>query len=141
MGGPRDLSSRKGFFTPAKAVTKKTSGVQAEMPRPIPPRSVVELIRADKGTPEWKQQIGRQFRIGYYSPQDGLDVVWLVDAAGEYCQTTDHDYLSKYFRIVRIARETDVYGTKRAKLRRLTPSSSARRPSARPHRTKAGRPR
>src|SRR6266403_2656675 len=79
VSGPWDLSSRKGFLTP----------------RPIPPRSVVELIRADKGTPAWKQQVGRQFRIGYYSPQDGLDTVWLVDAAGEYCQTTDHDHLAR----------------------------------------------
>ena len=125
VSGPWDLSSRKGFLTP----------------RPIPPRSVVELIRADKGTPAWKQQVGRQFRIGYYSPQDGLDTVWLVDAAGKYCQTTDHEYLAKYFRIVRVSRETDFYGARRAKLRRLRPRSKIRRRIPGPHPPKVERPR
>src|SRR5262245_42098219 len=100
--GPRDLSSRKGF---------------SDIPRPIPPGSVVKLIRTDRRTPAWKGQVGRRFRIGYYSKQDGLDVVWLVDAAGKYCQTADHHCLSSYFRIVRLSRETDLYGTKRPKLR------------------------
>src|SRR5437867_1860247 len=87
--------------------------------QPIPPRSIVELARADSRTPAWRREIGRRFRIGYYSPQDGLDTVWLVDDAGEYCQTADQSSLPKYFRIIRLSRETDYYGRNRPPIRPL----------------------
>ena len=50
-----------------------------EISNVIPPRSLVELIRADDDTPRWKDRIGKIYRIGYYNPQDGLDTIWLVD--------------------------------------------------------------
>src|SRR5688572_15257454 len=68
---------------------------RAKLPQPIPPRSVVELVRADNRTPTWRRQIGRRFRIGYYSPQDGLDTVWLVDDVGTYCQTADQASMNR----------------------------------------------
>jgi hypothetical protein len=37
------------------------------------PRSRVLLVRADDQTPAWKEEIGRQFRLGYYGPSDGLE--------------------------------------------------------------------
>lgn len=76
----------------------------------IPPRSVVELVRADDETPCWKDSIGKHYRIGYYSRQDGLDVIWLVDDTGDYCETTDRDYLLKYFRIIRLSKCKDYFG-------------------------------
>ena len=30
-----------------------------------------------------ESRIGRRFRIGYYSRQDGLDCIWLVNEKGE----------------------------------------------------------
>ena len=92
----------------------------------IPPRSIVELVRADKRTPSWKGQVGKRFRIGYYVCQDGLDVIWLVDEKGSYRETTDHDFLRKYFRIVRLSKETDYYGVNRPPLRPLRPRPKAR---------------
>src|SRR5439155_10474454 len=67
------------------------------IPKIIPPRSRVRLIRADRHTPSWKKAIGRQFRIGYYSRKDGLDCIWLVNENGAYEQTTDRAFLVKYF--------------------------------------------
>jgi YD repeat-containing protein len=90
---------------------------RAKVPRPIPPRSVVELVNADSRTPAWKRQLGRQFRIGYYSPQDGLDTVWLVDDAGTYSQTADQASLRRFFRVIRLSRETDYYGRNRSPIR------------------------
>jgi hypothetical protein len=48
------------------------------IPKVIPPRSRVRLIRADGQTPSWKKDTGRQFRVGYYKPKDGLNCIWLV---------------------------------------------------------------
>jgi hypothetical protein len=100
-------------------MARKTPGPRsrAELSRPIPPRSVVELVHADSRTPAWRRQIGRQFRIGYYSPKDGLDTVWLVDDAGTYSQTADQASLRKYFRVIRLSRETDYYGKNRSPIR------------------------
>jgi hypothetical protein len=84
---------------------------------PIPPRSVVKLMKGgDSETPEWRDDIGRIFRIGYYSRQDGTDVVWLVNSKGEYEQTTNHDFLRKYFVLVEATDEDDFFGDKREPL-------------------------
>jgi hypothetical protein len=42
------------------------------LPEVIPPRSRVRLVRFDKRTPVWHKDVGRQFRVGYYSRKDGL---------------------------------------------------------------------
>jgi len=57
----------------------------------------------------WKDQIGRIFRIGYYSKQDGTDCIWLVNEKGEYEQTTSREYLLKYFEPLEISDETDFF--------------------------------
>lgn len=87
-----------------------------KIPAIIPPESIVELVRADNKTPLWKEQIGKRYRIGYYSKQDGLDTIWLVDDGGDYCETTDRDYLLKYFKIERLSKETDFFGTNRRRI-------------------------
>ena len=89
------------------------------LPRVIPPRSIVTLIRADEQTPAWRDQVGRQFRIGYYCRNCGLDTIWLVNDDAEYEQTTDHESLLRYFVIDKLSRERDLYGRKRPKLGRL----------------------
>jgi hypothetical protein len=53
------------------------------MPKIIPPCSLFRLERSDSKTSAWKKDVGRVFRIGYYSQQDGLDVIWLVNENGE----------------------------------------------------------
>ncbi|HLW97935.1 MAG TPA: hypothetical protein VKR82_04765 [Candidatus Acidoferrales bacterium] len=77
---------------------------------PIPPTSVVRLSNAPRNTPRWRKDLGRIFRVGYYSRQDGLDCVWLVNDEGKYEQTTDHGDLFKYFDVIHLANEKSLYG-------------------------------
>ena|SRR5256885_10411593 len=85
-------------------------------PRPIPPLSVVRLAHSDRSTPRWRKQKGRIFRVGYYSRADGLDCVWLVNDDGEYEQTTDHDFLYRYFDIIQFADHKNWYGRRKPKI-------------------------
>jgi hypothetical protein len=93
------------------------------IPKIIPPRSRVRLVRADRTTPSWQKQIGQEFRVGYYGRQDGLDCIWLVNEDGKYEQTTDREGLLRYFEIVRLTEERDYYGIHK---RRLGPLRSTR---------------
>jgi hypothetical protein len=90
-----------------------------KIPKIIPPRSRVRLIRADDQPPSWKKEIGRQFRVGYYSPKDGLDCIWLVNEGGEYEQTTDRKFLLKYFEIEHLSDERSLFGRGRRRLPRI----------------------
>ena len=89
------------------------------LPKVIPPRSRVRLVRADQTTPVYRKNLGRQFRVGYYSPQDGLDCIWLVNENGEYEQTTDREDLLSYFKIERLSIERNYCGTGKRKLPHL----------------------
>ena len=97
---------------------KATSRVQT-VPEIIPPKTVVELVKADRKTPAWRSKIGTRYRVGYYGEQDGLETIWLVDEGGTYCQTTDRDYLLKYFHIIRLSKETNYFGHNKRRLGRL----------------------
>ena len=97
-----------------------------DVPGVIPPRSVVILRAADHQTPEWKNDVGRQFRIGYYSRKDGLNCVWLVNDAGEYEQTTDRIALLRYFSIEKLSKEKDYYGENRPPIPALKPRRTRR---------------
>jgi hypothetical protein len=79
----------------------------------------VRLIRADSQTPSWQKDIGRQFRVGYYSRKDGLDCIWLVNENGKYEQTTNRDFLSKYFEIEKLSREKDLHGIGKRRLGKI----------------------
>jgi hypothetical protein len=89
------------------------------IPKIIPPRSRVRLLRADEQTASWKEGIGRQFRVGYYSREDGLACIWLVNEDGEYEQTTDRAFLLKYFDIEYLSPEKSVFGRGKRRLRRI----------------------
>lgn len=83
---------------------------------PIPPLSVIRLERSDAETPAWDDEVGREFRVGYYSPSDGLDTIWLVDPSGDYCQMIDHEVLAGYFSIVAVSDEEDPFGHERDRI-------------------------
>jgi hypothetical protein len=80
----------------------------------IPPQSVVKLRAA------WGNDQGRIFRIGYYSRQDGLNCVWLVNETGTYEQTTDQKSIENDFEVLQLAAETDLYGSDREGLRPIS---------------------
>ncbi|HVX84020.1 MAG TPA: hypothetical protein VH253_04315 [Phycisphaerae bacterium] len=82
-----------------------------EIPEVIPPRTLVVLRGGGAGlSPAHRREIGREFRAGYYSRNDGLDCIWLVNERGEYEQTVDREYLVKHFPIVKWGRPRGLYG-------------------------------
>jgi len=112
----------------AGAIFKKDSHVlMRRIPKVIPPRSRVRLVRADVQTPSWKKDIGRRFRVGYYSRKDGLDCIWLVNEQGEYEQTTNLKFLLKYFDVEHWSREKNFFGLGRGRLRRVRVPNSLER--------------
>jgi hypothetical protein len=80
----------------------------------IPPRTIVKLLS------EWGNNRGRIFRIGYYSPQDDLNVVWLVNETGEYERTTDQASIKVDFEVLKRSDETDWFGKDREVLKPIT---------------------
>ncbi|HEU0369239.1 MAG TPA: hypothetical protein VFR42_08525, partial [Candidatus Acidoferrum sp.] len=90
-----------------------------KIPKIIPPRSRVRLVRADNQTPSWKKDIGRQFRVGYYSRKDGLDCIWLVNEGGAYEQNADRSSLLKYFDVEHLSQEKNFYGLGKRRLRKI----------------------
>jgi hypothetical protein len=98
---------------------------QSNLPKVIPPRSVVILRSYDpETTPEWKEDRGRMFRVGYYNRNDGLDCIWLVNERGEYEQTTDRASLLKHFLILKLSGEQDLFGDQRPPLKPTDRSGS-----------------
>lgn len=100
-------------------------------PKIIPPRSRVRLLRADRRTPSWKHDVGRQFRVGYYSRKDGLDCIWLVNENGEYEQTTNRTFLLKYVDLEQVSPEKNYYGSGKRRLRKIHIPSPLERLNAR----------
>jgi hypothetical protein len=85
---------------------------------PIPPLSVIKFVHGYEDVPSWgnKSNIGKEYRVGYYNPNDGLDVVWLVDHKGNYIETTDQSSMNINFRAIEISKETDLFGINREKI-------------------------
>jgi len=101
---------KNGALVPFSLRSKK----KYPFPTPIPPRTVVRV----KGSPtkNWKTNIGKRFRVGYYSPRDGVDCIWLVNDDGEYQETVDHEFLHKFFEIELLSKERSLYGKNRPAL-------------------------
>jgi HEAT repeats len=93
--------------------------LMTRIPKIIPPNSRVRLSRADSRTPLWQKDIGRQFRVGYYSRKDGLDCIWLVNESGAYEQTTNRSFLLKYFDVEHLSKEKNFYGRGKRRLRKI----------------------
>jgi hypothetical protein len=89
------------------------------VPKVIPPRSRLRLVRFDKQTPAWRKDVGREFRVGYYSRKDGLDCIWLVNEDGKYEQTTDRKFLLKYFEVELLSEERNFYGRGKRRLGKI----------------------
>jgi len=91
--------------------------------RPISPRSVI-TVRHDNPGPA-RSLLGLILRVGYYSKQDGTNVVWLVFPNGEYQQTTSQAYINRHFRILHEDEDPDLYGDARPILQPLTDEEMA----------------
>jgi hypothetical protein len=95
------------------------------VPKIIPPRSRVRLIRAERNGRDGLNQVGRRFRVGYYGRKDGLDCIWLVNEKGEYEQTTDREHLLRDFEIEKLTGERDYYGLHKRRLGPLKRAGSS----------------
>ena len=103
--------------------TKKT--------KPLPPRTVLRLAKLWPYARQKGHEIGEIRRVGYYSPQDGLDCIWLVDENGAYNWTADHAWVYDKFEIVRLSTETDMFGKTKRRLGPLRKQGKAEpRPAA-----------
>lgn len=83
------------------------------LPHVIPPLSLVKVIKVTSEEPDWTGYEGRVFRIGYYSRNDGLDCVWLVDDDGNYSEAVDQEMIKTHFEILQRSDESDLYGADR----------------------------
>ncbi len=93
----------------------------------LPPGTVVRLENFDGNTPEWADEIGREFRVGYYNSRDGLSCIWLVNESGKYEQTTDLPTLLRHFTVRKLTKTTDYFGQSSAPLRALPPARATSR--------------
>jgi hypothetical protein len=118
-------ATRKRNGRPQRLSYRSVPG--SNIPKVVPPRTVVILTSVDaKSTPDWTNDRGRLFRIGYYNRTDGTDCIWLVNDDGEYEQTTDRATLLKHFVILKLSNERDLYGDARPALtRRRTKTAPA----------------
>lgn len=109
------MASKRG--SKRAPVTKPAAERSTSLPpKVIPPKTVVELVLRAGMPMLYRKRVGEQFRIGYYSRQDGLDDIWLVNDEGRYIGTTDREMLLRYFKIVRLSRERDYFGVRRRRL-------------------------
>jgi hypothetical protein len=83
----------------------------------IPPLSVVQIVKVTAEETAWAGNEGRIFRIRYYSKNDGLDCVWLVDDAGEYAEAVDQEMIRTHFKVLELSNETDLFGVDRPVIR------------------------
>jgi len=95
--------------------------------RPLPPRTVLRLKKLWPHARKQGHEIGDIRRVGYYSSQDGLDCIWLVDNDGKYNWTADHDWVFEKFEIVKLSEETDMFGRKKRRLGPLKINRKAER--------------
>jgi hypothetical protein len=91
-------------------------------PTPIPPGTVVRF--KDSHARKWRGSGNKRFRVGYYSKQDGLDCIWLVNDEGKYQETVDHEFLYKFFEIELLSKERSLYGKNRPHLGPISSSAS-----------------
>ena len=89
------------------------------MKNPIPPRSVLRLAKLWPNARKQGHADGEIWRVGYYSKQDGLDCIWLVNTAGEYRMTSDQEWLYQTFEVLCVTDEDDLYGEKREVLKAM----------------------
>jgi hypothetical protein len=87
---------------------KARSSPFEEIPGTVPPGSLLRVIKKSRKTPEWR--VGTEFRVGYYSPLNGLIEVQLVDKKGLYCDTVMSWDLNKHFEIVKATAEFNYFG-------------------------------
>jgi hypothetical protein len=86
------------------------------MKKPLPPKTVLRLVKLWPYACRQGHKKGEIHRIGYYCKHCGLDVVWLVNNKGEYNWTADQKWVKDHFEIIEESKERSLYGVNRPKL-------------------------
>jgi hypothetical protein len=86
--------------------------------RPIPPRSVI-MVRKDNPGPH-RSLLGIILRVGYYSKQDGTNVIWLVYPDGGYAEATTHALLNRHFTVLSVSENNDLFGVTQPEIQPLS---------------------
>jgi len=94
----------------------KTAAGRGRALAPVPPTSVLRLVRLWPNARKQGKEAGQVWRVGYYSQRDGVATIWLVNARGEYVCTIDEPFLSEHFEVVETTKERSIYGRGRPRL-------------------------
>jgi hypothetical protein len=89
------------------------------MKKPLPPRTVLRLVRLWPHARKQGREVGQIYRVGYYCRDCGPRIVELVNSQGEYKWTADHEFIERHFQLVELSDERSLYGRNRPKLGRL----------------------
>ena len=76
----------------------------------VSPCSIVVLDKCPEGGVFWANKVGKYCRIGFYSKQDTVEIIWLVNQQGEYIETASQNDFLKYFSIVEDSQIEDYFG-------------------------------
>ena len=87
---------------------------------PYPPLTVIRLKKLWPHARKQGHEKGEIWRVGYYSRQDGLECIWLVDDRGEYSWTVEVSGLEDKFEILSRSKEKNRYGRNCPPFRKLT---------------------
>lgn len=87
---------------------------------PYPPLTVVRLKKLWPHARKQGHEKGEIWRVGYYSKQDGLKCIWLVDEKGEYNWTAEASWLDDKFEVLSLSREKSYFGRNRPLFGKLT---------------------
>jgi hypothetical protein len=88
---------------------------QAKAVRPagtdiLVPGTVLKLLKLWPNARKQGHEVGEIWRVGYYTKNDGLETIWLVDRHGSYCWTADREFIADKFSIEYVPRNRSLYG-------------------------------
>lgn len=89
--------------------------------RPLRPRTVLRLAKLWPHARKQGREVGQIYRVGYCCKDCGSNVIWLVDEAGSYNWTADHQFVARFFEVIELSSEMSLYGRKRPRLGPLSP--------------------
>ena len=81
------------------------------------PLTVLRLKKLWPHAKKKRRRIGQIYRVGYYSKQDGTELIWLVDDNGDYNWTADEKFIDNHFEIIELSKARSIYGYNKPKIK------------------------
>jgi hypothetical protein len=76
----------------------------------VAPGSIVKQVGFNSKKEIWREEVGATFTVGYYSPCDGLNQVWLAEKKGKFVKAIEQSDIGRYFKIVRAGKAANYCG-------------------------------